>query len=352
MTVCAFTQKIVKFGEMMTPLGYDITLYSGEHNATTCTEHVPVFTDKQQRRWYGEHDPNLLPMIATWDASHPQWWEMNMRTIEEMKKRVQPEDLILLIAGWAQKPIADAFPKNLIVEWAVGYSGPFAPFRCYESQAWKHFLWAKHGFDDGRWYDTVIPNYFRPQDFSIASKRDDYLLFVGRIIQRKGVHVAAQVAKAAGRKLLIAGAGVASVEPGRIFCHEGFTLEGDHLEYMGVAGVKERNELMSKAHAVLVPTLYIEPFGAVAVEAQLCGTPTLTTDWGAFTETVNDGVTGFRFRTLQEGVDAVERVSDLKPAGIRKWALSRYSLKAVAPQYDRWLQQLSGLWHGGWNALR
>jgi glycosyltransferase involved in cell wall biosynthesis len=351
MTVCAFTQKLVKFCEMMGALGHEIFVYSGEHNDAVCAEHIPVFTDEQQRQWYGDHDPNLLPTIATWNRNDPQWTQMNARTVSEISQRIEPGDLILLLAGLAQQPIADAFPNHTSAEWAVGYEGFFSPFCCFESYAWMHYLYGRYlgapSGGAGRWYDVVIPNFFRPEDFEPTADHDDYLLFVGRITERKGPHVAAELAKAAGRKLLVAGSGVAYSEPGLIQASEGFQIEGD-VEYVGVADVKTRNRLMARAHAIVVPTTYIEPFGAVNVEAQLCGTPAITTDWGAFTETVEHGVTGFRFRTLAEGVDAVERCGDLDRDMIRQRALDRYSLEAIAPLYDDWLQRLANLSRGGW----
>jgi glycosyltransferase involved in cell wall biosynthesis len=351
MTVCAFTQKIVKFGEMMTPLGYEIILYSGEHNDTICAEHVSVFTDAQQREWYGDHDPNLLPTIATWGADLPHWQQMNHQAIVEISKRIEPEDLILILAGLAQKPIADAFPGNISCEWAAGYDGIFAPFVCFESYAWMHYLYGRYfgngSGGQGRWYDTVIPNYFRAEDFRFEEQPGDYLLFVGRITASKGPHIAAEIAAASGRKLLVAGSGVAYAEPGLIRAAEGFEIKGD-VEYVGIADVQMRNDLMANAYALIAATTYIEPFGAVNVEAQLCGTPVLTTDWGAFTETVEHGRTGFRFRTLAEAVEAVELAGGLDRTYIRERARRRYSLERIGGLYDNWFRRLDDLHRGGW----
>jgi glycosyltransferase involved in cell wall biosynthesis len=113
-------------------------------------------------------------------------------------------------------------------------------------------------------------------------------------------------------------------------------------------GPERRGELMAGAQAVWVPTIYCEPFGNVAVEAQLCGTPVITTDWGAMTETVEDGVTGFRCRTLGEFLDAARNVHRLSPAYIRGRAEALYSTQAVARRYQRHFERLYSLWSDGW----
>jgi glycosyltransferase involved in cell wall biosynthesis len=105
---------------------------------------------------------------------------------------------------------------------------------------------------------------------------------------------------------------------------------------------------MAGAVATLVPTMYVEPFGGVAVEAMMAGCPALTTDWGAFTETVEEGVSGYRFRSLREGVAAVEAAAELDRERVRARAEERYSLEAVAPLYERWFSQLGTLRGAGW----
>ncbi len=86
-------------------------------------------------------------------------------------------------------------------------------------------------------------------------------------------------------------------------------------------------------------------------DAYMAGSPVVASDWGAFTETVVPGVSGYRFSTLAEGVAATRRAMTLKRANVRRHALSRYTLERVGPQFDRWFKQLDGLWSGGWNSL-
>ena len=68
---------------------------------------------------------------------------MNLE-IKEIKKRIQPKDFICIIGGLAQKPVSDAFPQNIAVEYGIGYSGVFSNYKVFESYAWKHAIYAQH----------------------------------------------------------------------------------------------------------------------------------------------------------------------------------------------------------------
>ena len=82
------------------------------------------------------------------------------------------------------------------------------------------------------------------------------------------------------------------------------------------------------------PTNFIEPFRSGAVEAQLCGTPVATSAYGAFWETVLDGVTGFRCNTLADYVGALRRAPGLARGRIAERARRLYSLETVGRTYD------------------
>ncbi|HST15880.1 MAG TPA: glycosyltransferase [Gaiellaceae bacterium] len=166
------------------------------------------------------------------------------------------------------------------------------------------------------------------------------------MIQNKGIWIAAQIADKLDKHLIMAGSGVTGYGDGWVEA-DGLRMEGN-LSYVGAVAGKARTDLMRKADAVLSPTLYIEPFGAVAVEAQLCGIPAVTTDWGAFPGTVVNGLNGYRFRTLTEGVEAVKKSARLDPMTIANHARSKYRLDAIAPLYDNWFQRLDGLRDKGW----
>lgn len=349
-SVCAFTQKAVKFVPMMQARGWRIISYWGDENEAGADEHVELFTAEDQERWYGPPDLNTLP-LAKYDANETPWKVFNGRAIAALAERVEERDIILSLAGYCHQPITKSFTSHLAVEWAAGYEGWCEQYVCFESNAWRHHQYGVRSMHEGRWYDTTIPNFFDPDEWTLPVQQGgSYVAFVGRMVGRKGPQIAAQIAQAAGLPIKFAGSGVGVHGPSRIECHDGTVIEGQRMEYLGTVGGEDRNRLMRDALVVIAPTIYIEPFGAVAVEAQLCGTPAITTDWGAFPETVIEGKTGFRMRTLAEGVEAVSKAADLDAEEIRWTALERYSLEAVGGMYERWFKQLLGLWEEGWAA--
>lgn len=339
---CAYTAKVRKASRMFAEAGRTVYLYGGERNDAPCHEHVALVSDAERVGWFGEWDANRMPDVG-WSASDWWWRLFNARAIIAIAARAEPHDLILCSTGWAQKPIADAFPELLSVEYGVGYEGICLSQCAFESYSWMHHVYGLRGIQDGRNYDAVIPNFFDPDAFTLGSGEGDYLLFLGRVTHRKGVKEAIEIARASGMRLVVAGP--TSSSRGAV---DEVDLGG--CEYVGPVGPKERRELLANAVALLAPTRYLEPFGGVVAEAFMSGTPAITTDWGNFPEMNENGVTGFRVRNLADGVAAVEGCRSLDRRAIRERALARYSLAAAAPQYDAWFARLNTLWDDGWYA--
>ena len=331
-TACAYTEKIRKFCIMMKNLGHTVYLYAGEFNEAPCDEHVVCITENERLAAVGNNHYSA----ASFDWTLPHWVNFNSNVISGINQRLEHKDFICLISGYASKPIADAFPNELSVEFGIGYGGSFANYKVFESYAWMHSCYGSKVTDphalNGKFYDTVIPSYIVEDDFPYQEEPDDYYLYIGRLIERKGYQIAVDVCKHLGKRLVIAGQGIPP----------------EYGEYVGVVGTEERAKLMGGAIAVFTPTIYVEPFGTVAIEAMACGTPVISTDWGAFTETVIHGVTGFRCHTLQEFVDAAEHVKNLDRNKIQEYAKNRYGLSAVAKMYNEYFTRLQTLWGDGW----
>jgi glycosyltransferase involved in cell wall biosynthesis len=333
-SACAFTEKVRKFCIMMTRLGHEVFLYAGAQNDAPCTEHITCISEDDRRKAVGASHYCL----ASFDARLPHWQTFNGNAIREIGKRIQKTDFICVIGGTSHQPIAMAFPHHMTVEFGIGYPGTFAKYRVFESYAWMHTVYGAQAGNpaaaDGHFFDDVIPGYFEVERFPFSAEKDDYYFFIGRLIERKGYSIAVETCKRLGARLLIAGQGTPP----------------EYGEYLGVIGPEERGRIMSRARAVFVPTTYIEPFGNVAVEAQGCGTPVISTDWGAMTETVEHGKTGFRCRMLSEFLDAATKVDALDYAYIRERAQRLYSLETIALRYERYFSRLLTLWDRGWYA--
>lgn len=355
---CAYTQKVLNFCLMMKNLGHTVYHYGNEGSDVACDEHVTIMSEKMRQSFFGGNDWKKDFFAIEWDNNLPYWMYANVRAAYEIKKRMQKGDFLCLIGGWCQKPIADALGADIMpVEYGIGYQGVFSKYRVFESYSHMSKIYGVKGYDtNGQFYDAVIPNYYDPADFPFSNTKDDYFLFIGRLVSRKGIQVAIDTTKHLGKKLVIAGQGARKVEPGRIVCDE-MTLVGDHIEYVGYADVKKRGELMAKATAVFVPTYYVEPFGGVAVEAQLCGTPVITTDWGSFPEIVQHGVTGYRCRTLSQFVQAAKKTIERRNSpgyheNIMRIAIANYGIYKVAQMYDTYFRMLADLWGEGWYNIR
>jgi glycosyltransferase involved in cell wall biosynthesis len=342
---CAYTQKVIKLCRMLVKEGMNVIVYAGEENETPA-ELVTCIT-KTTLRVFGFNGPEdycknrFNPDDGIWKVFHAL-------CIENLKQRVESGDIIGTFSGVADKAIAEAFPQCSFVELGIGYTGVFADYRVYESYAWMHMLLSQSGASssDGKFYHTVIPNYFDPEDFSFGSA-ENYFLFVGRTIWRKGIKIVADIAKRLPQyKFIFAGQGARQFD-NSIVCDDGTIIIGDNLEYIGTVDAKKRDDLMSHAKALICPTLYVGPFEGVHVESMMCGTPVITTPWGAFTETFTHGVHGYRCHTIKSFVEACLAVHTLDRLVIREYAQSRYSMNVVAKQYIEYFNLLDGINKGG-----
>jgi len=344
----AYGMKILHFCQMMHKEGYKIMLYASEDNETPA-ELFTCITKAQQAKLGFEGPEDYLNI--QFDVTKPIWQIFQSRVTYFLNKNVSPGDIIGTFSGLCDKSIADAFPQCYFVELGIGYSGVFSGFRIFESYAWMHTIYGAStgnaSATDGKFYDTVIPNYFNPDDFPFKSEKEDYFLFVGRMIYRKGIVIINDMAKRMpNTKFIFAGQGAVQYK-NKIGCSDGTVLEGDNLEYIGTINIEQRGKLMSGAKALIVPTIYIGPFEGVHAEAMFCGTPVITTNFGCFTETNIDGVTGYRCSTIKQFVEAASKVSSLDPMKIRAHALSKFSMDSVAPQYTKYFEQIQGLANGG-----
>ncbi len=316
---CGFTRR---FAETMHELGWDVHLYAGEESDVPCQELINCFSKKEQA--------DLLGDTAYWrtpyDQTNPLFVMFNARVNAMIQARKAPGDVIACIAGTAHAPVMLQHPELKFLEYSIGYKGVCAPYRVYQSHAWRHVVHGFTGMQYGREYDDVIPHWFHEDEFQ-TRPTEPYVLFVGRLIAVKGLRTVCEAAKAAGVKLFIIGEGDVSL-----------ITYGEYLGHMPPA---ERNRWMAGAEAVLCPTEYLEPSACVCTEAQLCGTPVIASNWGGFTEYIEDRRSGYLCRSLDEFVSAIGQRGDIDRDYVRARARTLYGWQTGVDAYRRYFARLN-----------
>lgn len=325
-----FCNMTIKMAKLLKGLGHHVTLYASEENEAPCDGLVQCISKEEQRVLLG----GAPYQYVTFSPGHPLWILSNPRISAAIKERKQPHDLVLTIGGSAQEPVLRDHRDLLDVEYSIGYSGTCARYRVYESYAHMHFNYGEQHLTDGRFYDAVIPCPFEAATFP-ERKSEGYMVYCGRLVPRKGLVIACDAARAADVPLKVIGHGLKEL-----------VTYGD---YLGPLPADERNDVLSRAMGLYAPTVYIEPFGCTAPEAQLCGVPVVSTDFGGYVETVEHGWTGYRCRTMGEFTDATRKCGGLDRGYIRQRAQGLWSMEAVAAQYARYFERLQTLWGSGFN---
>jgi len=165
-------------------------------------------------------------------------------------------------------------------------------------------------------------------NFRFRENPDDYLLFLGRFTEGKGVLQAIELAKRVGMRLILAAAEEDYYRE-KIAPH----VDGRHIVYYGEADFAAKVALYGGARALLYPIQAREPFGLVLAEAMACGTPVAALDRGAVREVVDDGVTGIVYRDLEEMADELPRVFALNRRRVRDHAVARFGVDRMVDGY-------------------
>lgn len=167
--------------------------------------------------------------------------------------------------------------------------------------------------------------------FPLERNKDDYLLHVGRLEARKGTHLAIEVAKRTGQRLILAG-----IVPDEHFFARKVAphIDGTQIQYVGPVGGEDKVKLFQHAKAFLFPVQWEEPFGIVLIEAMSCGTPVVAFDCGAVAEVVDHGRTGFIVSDLDEMCDAVGAVSGIEPSVCHSHVEQRFGAQQMVSNYE------------------
>lgn len=352
---CAFTGKARRIPAMMRPFErYRTVMYC---NAGSDTDADVVRNMLSESEYKG-----FFPKATT---SPGQYANVQLPGAQLFRQRLEaalhqeagPGDIVAHI--WeAHADLVHRFPGLIHVETGIGYPGVIpGAYRIFESNAWMHFhlgricspggVFPHDGVGVNPARTWVVPNYFIEDDWTFVKTPQTmppYIVFMSRFCVDKGIAMLAKVIKAWQARhpdtdLRFAIAGMGEYESW-ITSNDFSPEELARIDYKGVVTGTDRAKLLGNALGMILPSTFVEPFGGAAVEAMLCGTPAITSDIGAFTETIKDGVTGFRCRTVDDYVNAIGSIGDLDREYVSGVARSRYTLRACGQKYDKIFQTL------------
>jgi glycosyltransferase involved in cell wall biosynthesis len=177
--------------------------------------------------------------------------------------------------------------------------------------------------------------------FEFRRQPDDYLLFLGRFTEGKGVLQAIELAKRVDMRLILAAAEEDYYRE-KVAPH----VDGTRIIYHGEADHPTKVRLYGGARALLYPIQAREPFGLVLAEAMACGTPVAALDRGAVREVVDEGVTGIVFGDLEDMANGLDRVFSLDRCRVRERAVQRFGISRMVDEYIAVYQRLVDLHRG------
>lgn len=343
----AFSIKAFNLCRMLRAHGHHVTLYGcAGSDASIADEFVEVVSQADYEACYGQVDKVTYQFDSGsgWAGDDEAWRKFALATAYELDRRIGKDapEIICATLAWAQKSALDKLPrKAIVVESGIGYSPTTFADRVFESDCWRATILAQESKDrasPGK-RDVVIPNAFDADWFEYREKKGDYFLFLARVNPSKGVTFALDACREAGVKLKVVGQ-LPHGDAGKTALAE---IQDKGAEYLPSVGLDGRKELLAGARALLSPTVYVEPFGGVTVEAGFSGTPVIATAWGAFPEIIEHGVTGWLCHSRDDMVEAIRRIDEIQPAACRSRVMARYTLDRVGRMYDYHLRRVVAL---------
>lgn len=187
-------------------------------------------------------------------------------------------------------------------------------------------------------FDSMFPSYEKKfvvhngidiSRLHFDSVGGDYLVWLGRISAGKAPHLAIEVVKKTGLKLIIAG----GIDYQDYFDSEIKPHLGDNITYVGPVFGTEKAKLLAGAKVSLFTSQLEESFGFVAAESMACGTPVIAFNKGALGEVVTNGETGFIVDNVDEMAEKVGQIDSVSREQCRLRVEENFTVEKMAEKY-------------------
>ena len=140
----------------------------------------------------------------------------------------------------------------------------------------------------------IIPNGIHVRDFIYTTDKEDFILYVGRLVEYKGLDILIRALSGSRETLVVAGDG----EDAEIFKRLAKKMNVKAV-FLGRVGYNRLIRLLSKAKCLVLPSKNrLEAFGIVLLEAMASGTPVIASDIPGVRWIAGKG--GFVFKNVEE----------------------------------------------------
>lgn len=352
--------------------GVEVTLYSPgpvTTNVSNQTADLSYFESELAGRGYGylellkKHPGTFITLARQVQAEliASAYADANADKLDLVHIYTNEEELALPFAPFCNKPVV--FTHHDPFNFLIKYKNVMPK---YADRNWISISMAqRNGMPKemdwvGNVYHGLAPDRITP----LPNPAGNYVAYFGRIVEQKGVHLAINAILGYNSRhandplqLRIAGKHYAEtsndtywhtqIEPhidGKIITYEGF-LRDDAT----------KQDFLGNALALMVPSIFDEPFGMVMIEALACGTPIVGLDSGAISEVVKDGQTGFvipKSFTTKNALDAtglptalaaaLENIGSISRQACRADFEQRFTLQAMCDGHITVYKQLTG----------
>lgn len=376
---CAFTGKVQRFAPMMRSRGYEVYHYGIETSESGADHEVNLLTVVEWKHLcklsYRKLKPNLTEeevdremadpktqLVFLAQGGTPLYDEFNHRLKMALKffYRSRSTDIVCLPLGKGHIEAINGM-GFVCVETGIGYADSFLSYRIFESYAQLHVTYSleKKNYQS---YWFVVPNYYNINEWKFVSqenlrvqekKRRPRIGIFGRVCREKGVGIFIEISRRFPEvDFLVCGQGTPEffVNKKENFFSTFKDLEKkleekreekreggiDNVYFLNALKGADRSDFLGSLSALITPSGYVEPFCGVNVEAQLCGTPVISHDFGAMAETIENFKTGLLCHSLADFCKGVQMSLDgeFDRGYIRERAVKKYDMYRLAARYD------------------
>ncbi|MDI6689844.1 MAG: glycosyltransferase family 4 protein [Actinomycetota bacterium] len=296
--------------------GYDVTLFA-TGDSITSARLESVYPKAPSRELLGHPVPDLLHVTVAY-------------------KRASEFDIIHNHAGYSGVALANFVSPPVLTTLHGIFTEINIPFyRTFKDAVYYNSISeAQRKVLPELNYIGTVYNAIDVPSFPFSERKKDYYIYISRMSPLKAPHLAVEVARKAGIKLIMAG----KIDPGKdmVYFEEKVKpyIDGDQIKFLGEITEDEKKELLKYAKGFVFSLQWPEPFGLVMAEAMACGTPVIAFPFGSVPEVVMDKETGFIVNTLDEMGEAVAKVDQIDPLKCRRYVEERFSVSRMVDDYE------------------